>query len=155
MKIPDSTGSVSGFNYVGGIVGNLSDNTHTIRNNVALNPSVSSTGSNVGRVAGSNNGILQNNYAFNGMTGGGMDKTLNGLDGKDLTMGEGNATQAGNAAFWTTEANWDTENGTVWDSTVWTFAEGKLPTLKNAGGNQSGDGGLHLIQGIYPAPMLQ
>ena len=156
-----ASGKVSGTDKIGGIVGSIDSTTDTVRNSVALNPSVSGT-NNVGRVAGSNSGTLQNNYAFSGMTGGGMDKTLNELDGQDLAMGKDLTTQAGNAAFWTTEDNWDTENnGTVWDSTVWTFTDGKLPTLKNVGGNQSGDGGLHLIQrdisganvtvnGIYP-----
>ncbi|MCL2008111.1 MAG: InlB B-repeat-containing protein [Treponema sp.] len=88
-----ATGEVVGTsNYVGGIVGQRSGN-GIIRDNVALNPSVSSPGSDVGRVVGDgSDGVvvgLFNNYGRYGMEvtrGGGsslLDSIVDVLDGRD------------------------------------------------------------------------
>lgn len=115
------TGSVSGANNIGGVAGYV--NGGTVQNCAALNPSVGGSIS-CGRVAGANDGgALSGSYAFDGMTGGGSDKTANGKDGADMSAG-----QAVTAAFWTTAANWNTSS---WNGTVWTFENGRLPLLKN------------------------
>lgn len=135
-----STGSVSGSGYVGGVAGVVTVS-GTVQNCAALNPSVIVTGGgNFGRVAGANSGVLAGNYAFNLMTGGGAAKIANGVDGADISIAQMNT-----AAFWMAAANWDAANGgAAWSDTVWTLANDNLPTLKNVGGVQSGDGGLYL-----------
>ncbi|MEM1484530.1 S-layer homology domain-containing protein [Oscillospiraceae bacterium PP1C4] len=130
-----STGSVTGNQYVGGVAGKVYGS--KVQNCAALNPSVSGT-SSVGHVAGSveSSGMLKSNYAYTGIPGTWNNKGLNAKDGADLTS----ATLFG-GSFWTAAANWDTS---VWDSGVWTFADGKLPTLKNIAG-QSGAPGRYLL----------
>jgi len=129
-----STGSVLGTDsegYIGGVLGVLG----TAKNCVALNPSINAGAYNFGRVVGSNSGSLLNNYAFSRMPGTWANKGLSAKDGEDVT-----SEILFGGSFWTTADNWDTA---AWDSTVWTFADGKLPTLTGLAG-QSGDGGLYL-----------
>ncbi|WP_312637291.1 GLUG motif-containing protein [Oscillibacter sp.] len=127
-----STGSVSGSNFVGGVVGGVG-NSGAVKNCAALNHSVTGS-SEVGRVAGVVSGVNGNNYAFGGMNYTSGDDSLN--NGTAMT-----AAQAVEPAFWTTAFNWDTA---PWDITVWNIADGKLPTLKKAGGTQDGEAGLYL-----------
>ena len=130
--------AVSGSDMVGGIAGMTGGE---LKNCAALNPSVAPNNSYVRRVVGSNTGAgtVKNNYAFSGMKGGGNNKTLNHFDGADFSIA-----QANTAAFWTTLPNWSTGS---WNSMIWDFADGKLPTLSGfPAGLQSGDGGLYLTE---------
>ncbi len=137
---------VNGTDKVGGIVGYMQDVApsakSTVQNCAALNPSVAAAGTagEVGRVAGlkDEGSTLTNNYAFSGLVGGGTAKTLNGLDGADMTI-----EQMLSNAFWTEDSNWNTTGGRTWNDSVWTFTEGQLPILSGLNG-QSGAGGLYL-----------
>ena len=73
-----------------------------------------------GRVVGARGStILANNVAWDGMQATG---------GVNIT-----AAQAKTAALWTTTtATWE-----GWDATVWDIADGRLPILRNVGGNQT------------------
>ena len=129
-----STGSVRGTEHVSGVLGFLGGG--TAKNSVALNPSINAGEYNYGRMVGNNtSGILLNNYAFSRIPGTWAKKGLNAKDGADVT-----SQALFGDSFWTTAENWNTS---AWDSDVWTFAEGKLPTLKGLAG-QNGDGGLYL-----------
>lgn len=129
-----STGSVRGTEHVSGVLGFLGGG--TAKNSVALNPSINAGEYNYGRMVGNNtSGILLNNYAFSRMPGTWANKGLSAKDGADVTS----QTLFG-GSFWTTAGNWDTA---AWDSGVWTFADGKLPTLTGLAG-QNSDGGLYL-----------
>ena len=132
-----STSSVLGTDpdgYVGGVLGFLGGG--TIKNCVALNPSINAGAYNFGRVVGKNiSGSLLNNYAFSRIPGTWANEGLNAKDGMDATSD----TLFG-GSFWTTASNWNTA---AWDSNVWTFEDGKLPTLKGLAG-QNGDGGLYM-----------
>jgi len=114
-----STGTVSaGTNGFG--VGGVAGGSHgTLRNCVALNPSVSGT-SDVGRVAGyTDGGTLANNYGWDGMTGGSWTSNPSGLDGADVS------TSQYNDQTW-----WTTTSGLGWDFTnVWSWG-GSLPVLR-------------------------
>jgi hypothetical protein len=133
-----ATGTVrSGSSYyVGGVVGSGG----TVQNSVALVPSVRTSSSNadrIGRVLGYTVGTYSNNYArtsmtvqynWNGTTGTDkeIDAGLNTRDGASIT-----ATQWNDASWWTTAGNWDTANGSVWDTAIWDIANGRLPILRN------------------------
>lgn len=133
-----STGHVSGTGptFFGGITGYVNG---TVRNSVAMNPGV--TGNLfVGRVAGGN-GLTFNlsaNYAFAGMPGAWNTIGANQLNGANLSIA-----QIYYSDFWRTSANWDAIG---WDEGIWILEDGKLPTLKEVGGMQSGDGGIHLAK---------
>ena len=132
-----STGSISSTknaDSIGGVTGTLLEG--TVQNCAALNPSVGSS-SYSGRVVGNCFApySLYNNYAFSRIPGTWANKGLNEKDGVDVTS----QTLFG-GSFWTAADNWDTA---PWDSDAWTFADGKLPTLKGLAG-QNGDGGLYL-----------
>ena len=128
-----ATGSVAGNSSVGGVAGWVFSG--TLKNCAALNPSVSNS-YEYGRVAGAVAvGSLSGNYAFNRIPGTWTNKGLSAKDGADMTIEQMNA-----ATFWIAAENWD---AAPWSDTVWTFADGKLPTLKNLAG-QSGEGGLYL-----------
>ncbi|WP_250228793.1 S-layer homology domain-containing protein [Anaeropeptidivorans aminofermentans] len=130
-----STGNIKGVRYVGGVAGSVTSG--SVQNCAALNPSINNaSASDFGRVVGRNtSGSLLNNYAFSRIPGTWANKGLSAKDGADVTS----QTLFG-GRFWTTAGNWDTA---AWDSGVWTFADGKLPTLTGLAG-QSGDGGLYL-----------
>lgn len=128
------TYKVAGANNVGGIVGKM--NTYsTVTECVMLGSEVSGQ-SNVRRIVGtmaSGNTSLENNYAFSGMSGGGNDKKPDGLDGANVGID-----QIDSASFW--------KDTLLLPDTVWTMVNGKLPILKNVGGNQSGDSGLYVMK---------
>ncbi len=130
------TGGVNGTGYIGGVVGFISVGS-SVRNCAALNPSVSGSDTlDVGRVAGwVGSFTLSNNYAFSCVPGTWENKGSGAKDGEDVT-----SQILFGGSFWTTVANWDTD---PWDSAVWTFMDGKLPTLTGLAG-QSGEGGLYL-----------
>ncbi|MDR2586309.1 MAG: hypothetical protein LBC84_08870 [Prevotellaceae bacterium] len=78
-----TTVAVSGNDYVGGIEGQAWFS--KITNCVAINTSVTATGSNKGRVAGSSNGTLTKNYALATMPGSWSYKDHDKLDGQDVS----------------------------------------------------------------------
>lgn len=130
-----SIGAISGNTYVGGVVG---DNAGSVSNCIALNPSVNGS-SYVGRVVGINFLTLSGNKAFSGMNGGGNNKAADGTDGEDISI-----SQICTKSFWTDGDNWSGNTG--WSEADWTITDGKLPILKNAGGMQSGEGGMYLTE---------
>jgi hypothetical protein len=132
-----STGNVSSTknaDSIGGVMGTLLEG--TLQNCAAMNPSVSSS-SYSGRVVGNCFApyFLYNNYAFSRIPGTWANKGLSAKDGEDVT-----SETLFSSSFWTTASNWNTA---AWDSNVWTFEDGKLPTLKGLAG-QNGDGGLYM-----------
>lgn len=124
-------GTVSGYQSVGGIAGFSSAG--SIMNCVAFNDSVKGTyysGRVVGNkydVGGTYETLTANNYALSSMEDtnnsypGWNDKTLNGKDGKDVTMAD-----AKTSGFWKDELNWETA---AWDDSVWIMENGFLPAL--------------------------
>jgi len=123
-----ATGAVSsGGNGVGGIVGYIGTLPPAIVENcVALNLSITSetgTGTDFGRVAGSNGGAMDNNWALGNMQAVGVSfsgsSTLSGLDGASIT-----ALEARTPAQ-TQYTNWD------FVSPVWKWVSGAylLPVL--------------------------
>jgi hypothetical protein len=117
-----STSTVSGVNDVGGIVGRAGAVTSAVRNNVALNPSVTGT-TNVGRIVGIGTGTLNNNYARADMSGSTAQFNATGLTGKD---GE-DITQADyeDVNWWINIAQgWDFTDVWEWDDVI------KLPRLR-------------------------
>jgi hypothetical protein len=135
--------AISGSFGIGGVVGYVSSN-GSVTNCAALNPTVNGS-SNVGRVSGAvSGGRLTNNAAFSGMNDPGTGKF--GSIANSPTDKNGvniSSEQVTKASFWMEASNWDTSG---WDTNIWTFTDGKLPILKNAGGTQSGNLGLYLIQ---------
>ena len=116
-----STGAVSATgnnSHASGIAGYSS----SIQDCVALNSSVS--GSTAQRVLGMNNNncTLNNNYGREDMIGGPWGNASDGLDGETVA-----ATSYNTQAWWINSANW--HNG-AWDSAIWNFTDGSLPTLK-------------------------
>lgn len=129
-----AAGLVKGEKYVGGLLGFSYSCYDNITNCAALNPGISGSAF-AGRVAGYfYDGTLSNNRAFSGMTGGGTAKTAEDIDGTDVST----ADIMSGTAFWNTTMGWD--------ESVWSFQDGKLPTLRNAGGAQTGGGGLYLTE---------
>jgi formylglycine-generating enzyme required for sulfatase activity len=137
-----ATGKISGTEYIGGIAGQNNDK--TVRNCLALNPSVITNGDKdtVGRVLGTSN--LFRNHAYsdmrikyygNGFSGinKSVDERLTTVDGADITESDWNR-----SSWWKTTANWNTTNGaSFWDfSGIWTMNENYLPKLRTAGGVQ-------------------
>ena len=133
-----ATGAVSGQTTdVGGVAGAIYL-TSTGTNCVALNPSVICEKPSVGRVTSYNyNGNYTNFHAFEGMmdvngtTASWTNKTHDGKDGADVS-----ASTVITKAFWENPSNW---SGSGWDQEIWSFDDGRLPILKNIGGDQSGD----------------
>ena len=142
-----ATGTVSGISGVGGMVGAFVQsydgsgvvvNSGSITDCAALNQNIVRNVSSLETdffhriIGGANSGIPSNNVAWDGMQalGGitfGVGAHYN-LDGADIT-----AAEAKTAAFWTTTtATWE-----GWDTTVWDIANGRLPILRNVGGNQT------------------
>ena len=123
-----ATGIVSSINQSGGIAGDMISS--TIKNSIALNAKVLSNGG-AGRLICDNDGANTyiNNYGWDGLyvnneteTGG----VLNNEYGLDATI-----TQLTSEEFYTTPANWDTEE---WDFTnTWTIDPevSPYPVLKN------------------------
>ncbi|GHU73817.1 hypothetical protein FACS189413_18450 [Bacteroidia bacterium] len=119
-----ATGSVSGSGSVGGILGR--NDASTVKNSVAANSSITTTGSAINRIAGQNSGgTYQNNYANSDMSvNSGTksdDATINGT-GKTLAILK-------TAAFYTTAGNW---NSAAWNfDNVWKIDEGNsLPVFR-------------------------
>jgi hypothetical protein len=87
-------------------------------------------------------GTIQGNYAFSGMTANNLlvsDGTADDRNGADMSVG-----QIYSSAFWTDTDKW---SAGVWNNTVWSFQNGKLPVLQNfAEGTQSDGGGVYLIE---------
>ena len=132
VKACYATCEVSGTYDVGGIAG--SDESGSVKDCVAINPTVAGN-SSAGRVSGINNsGTLSNNYAVslikdkNGRTDLWANKAHNKIDGQDIDV-EDTLT----SGFWTGSLS-------SWDSSgVWSIEDGRLPILKNAGGNQDSE----------------
>jgi len=134
-----SDGSVgAGINSTaGGIVGY---NRGTVRNCAALNPGVTvsyGSGTDIGRVAGGNNGTLANNYArsdmvlkYNSNTGDEKSPISSavGVDGESI-----GAEQYNNQSWWENADSWKTDGGaSAWDfAAVWAWdSAAGLPVLK-------------------------
>lgn len=139
-----ATGSVSGSTKVGGIAGDITyaGGGGNVRNCAALNPAITATGADTGRVAGNNTGTLTSNYAFSGMKVNGIivtNGTAADINGLDMGIAQANA-----AEFWMTGGNW---NISAWNTSIWEITDNKLPVLTVfPAGTQSGDGGLYLIE---------
>jgi len=130
-----ATGSVEGYNEVGGLVGQSNG---TVRNSVALAPNILAAhidiGTSIGRVVGYPSGILSDNYAR-----GDMELYLSGTpyvptfttarhDAKDgATHSMFNA-----LFFWTTLVSWDFSAQGDWE-----WRAGFLPILRGVGGIQN------------------
>ena len=122
-----ATNTVSGGYRCSGIVGNGAQG--RVFNCAALNSSIGSQESmynNITRVSYLDDISFFNNVAWSGM------QAINGTfasrgHGADIT-----STQAKTASFWVTP----TSAWTGWDTNVWDIANGRLPILKNVGGNQ-------------------
>jgi len=158
-----ATGSVEGlWQGVGGLLGNH-DEEFTLKNCVALNPSVTTTAdnsTNLGRVVGQNNNptVLSNNHArddmvilshFNADTNQGTEKPIpidslsTSVDGAHVY-----AEQYGNSSFWKQLhiGEPDSPNYLSWDfKNVWDWGEGNLPILRDVGGKQN-----HSVQPLPP-----
>ena len=118
---------------IGGVVGYIYY--CSLKSCVSLSPYISGSG-NVGRIVGySSSGFLGCNYAFSRISGTWKNKGLVKEDGEDVTI-----KTLFSGGFWTRTTNWGIN---LWDSTVWTFADDKLPTLTGIEG-QSGEGRLYL-----------
>jgi hypothetical protein len=113
-----ATGSVSGFLYIGGVVGmNFSSDSYriaTVQNCLALNPVI--TGADTGRVVGVNayTSTMANNRAFADMPGTWDYKGLANRDGADITADQLHIEHEFPAAFRTPP---------------WTYWPGRLPGL--------------------------
>ena len=124
-----ATGAVGGANDAGGLAGSVFYDAASIKNSVALNPSVAAD-DRVGRVAGNTAGgpVLGGNYGLidvmnkNGNTAWG-DKGLDNSDGQDIGLEDVML-----ASFWINTVNWPED--------IWLVEDGKLPVLKNTGGWQ-------------------
>ncbi|MFT4105186.1 MAG: S-layer homology domain-containing protein [Lacrimispora sp.] len=134
-----ATGKISGSTYSASGVAGEARSGSTVSNCAALNTAVTA-GTAPKRVTTSSGATLAGNVAFSGMPGTWNASLMDGNkeNGASITLA-----QIDSADFWRSAANWDTAG---WDESVWTLADGKLPVLKNAGGAQSGDGGLGFTQ---------
>jgi hypothetical protein len=125
-----ATGAVTGTGTPlnkGGVAGGAPNN--TVKNCVALNPSVTSGGGNAGRVVG-NNSTLSNSYGRKDMKINGSTVTSNSAtskDGSDITSTNWSA-----STWWTGTAKFD---AAVWDFSG--ISETNLPTLKGFSGAQN------------------
>ncbi|MFI3253690.1 MAG: GLUG motif-containing protein [Eubacteriales bacterium] len=132
IKNSYATGAVSGTgDNVGGLVGIAGEygTTATIQNSVALNPSVTGTGSNVNRVLGLDDGTstdLSGNYAWKDMTGGTSSTDGTSVHGADLTY-----------IGTTLGKQFDDIFDAGVDNGAWVYTTNGLPTLKDVGDNQS------------------
>ena len=130
-----STSTIIGNGVLGGLVGGYTIG--IIRECAALNASLTFpyNGGNIGRVvgiSGSGSSGLSCNVAFDGMVTSGF--TVSSNAGRDVT-----AAQVLSAAFWTTTTipyGATNPDWIGWDTHSWDFADGRLPILKNVGGNQ-------------------
>ncbi len=128
-----TTASVTGTgDYTGGLVGSMT--LGSLKNSVSISPQIRGAG-NVGRVAGFTASALRNNYAFSRIPGRWENKGSDVKDGADLA-----SSVLFDDSFWRTASNWEEE---PWDSSVWNFADNKLPLLKGMEG-QNGRVGLYL-----------
>jgi len=119
-----ATGNIAATNFGGGIVGYISSG--TVTNCAALNLQITRNGAGTltgfGRVVGQG-GTRTNNYGMINMplpisyTNAGE---LNGVHGYFITP-------VPDTLVWTDTANW---SGGAWNSTIWSFADGRLPLLR-------------------------
>jgi hypothetical protein len=130
-----ATGAISGSDNVGGIVGR--DNGSDVRNNVALNTSVTATAPSgaIHRVVGYNSGSnLNYNYGWDGIPF--TQAGINNEDGEHV-----DSAQAISPGWWQTSGNWLTPAGSVF---AWQFGQNDpwyppsgtyLPRLRGMPGN--------------------
>lgn len=128
-----STGSVTGGNIVGGIVGGRGAISSKTENSAALNFEITATTPSalVGRVAaapvtGSNPGTLSNNIAFNGIPGTWSSKGLDKYDGADKTATDIKEANFFKDLFGASNAAWIYEEGNL---PVLASLDGQNPTL--------------------------
>ena len=131
-----STMTVKGETHVGGIVGTIDHSSSVMRGCVALNDTVTAERtdgreSHQGRVAGDTYGEpeVKTNYAYSGMK---VFSTIGekGLYLSGISAAERMPSKKHGADITAEELaeNWPV-NG--WDTDIWSFETGKLPTLKN------------------------
>ena len=129
-----AAGGVKGRYSIGGIVGQTYGDSYmqaTVSGCMALNTSVESSLSSIGRVTGllGETGTLSGNYAWDGMLVNGSRATTgnqDNLNGTDLTYNDQNGlSQQLETIFGGNDA--------------WTYTENGLPMLKNVGGPQSSE----------------
>ncbi len=116
-----STGAVSSKNYVGGVAGTVEYGSHIVQNCAALNPSISSAGTSIGRVAGykASDSTLADNAAF--------DWILNKSGGQLSTASD--ATGIHGASRTADQLQLVTNLPGDFGSDPWTYADGSLPGL--------------------------
>ncbi len=116
-----STGAVSSKNYVGGVAGTVEYGSHIVQNCAALNPSISSAGTSIGRVAGykASGNTLADNAAF--------DWILNKSGGQLSTASD--ATGIHGASRTADQLQLVTNLPGDFGSDPWTYASGFLPGL--------------------------
>ncbi len=105
-----STAMVKGSSFVGGITGGNAG-ANSVKDCAALNPSISSSYGDKGRVTGDIGwGSISNNVAFSGMAGGGTEIGLDKMDGEDIaaTAIKANGTIGGR---FTEDSGWTVANG--------------------------------------------
>jgi len=119
---------------IGGVVGR-NESGGTIRNCLALNPSITRSGgtaSYFGRVVGNNIGTLVSNYGLTEMVFTGITVTVtssaNGIHGTSI-----NKAQSNTVGWWTQSGRWNTTApATAWDFTnIWQWdVSSNLPVLR-------------------------
>ena len=128
-----ATGVVNGVNSVGGVAG-LANSGSTVRNCVALNPTVRASDKNIGRAVYMSGGNLLHLLALETISSGGgipfsngINTSHNHMDGKSIT-----SAQAMMRATYETYVDSDLPDPLGWDFTdVWTINEGNgYPTLQ-------------------------
>ena len=132
VRICYATGTVSGANNIGGIVGRNGSN-GIIETCIALNTNITVSGSDFGRVAGSNTGPMAKNYGRNDMKVNGNVYTSWNNNNTDPHGEEITAHEWINESNWT--GNWDFvfSNGGI---DIWAWNNG-LPILRDVGGTQN------------------
>ncbi|MGI1660063.1 MAG: S-layer homology domain-containing protein [Desulfitobacterium sp.] len=131
-----STGSVSGSDSVGGVAGRVVYSGR-VQNCAALNPGVTATASipSVGRVAGYIYGsTLAGNIAFSGMAVTADGSTKTPIEGANQVDGLSKSAAEIAAPSFWTTASEFTEN---WDTYLWSIETGKLPILKSMDGQDA------------------
>ncbi|WNY27810.1 beta strand repeat-containing protein [Methanolapillus ohkumae] len=110
-----ASGDVKGYSNIGGLIGN-SDTSSKISSGVALNSIIEGT-SNRHRILGTGAPTLQNNYALQGMIGGGTSFGLTGIDGENVS-----STNSKSEEFY----DGTLPSALAWDFTtpVWKFVSG-------------------------------
>jgi hypothetical protein len=136
-----ATGAVSGTQYVGGVAGYVETGKSTVKDCAALNPSVSASSADAGRVVGysRSEGKHTGNIAFGGMT-----VTINGA--AQTPVNNANEKDGETKDFAAISADGTLGNRFPAGGNPWTTENGKLPGLGAAV-----DMPVHLCDANFPA----